>query len=101
MPHPLQAIANEHNANHHDGCRNVDGEEVGFGLKAACVLAGVQSSCQVVEPVAGKFSQDCSDYRREVEKSYQVRVSVWRYERRRWAGLCFRPKWVTYQDLYR
>lgn len=69
MPYTLQAIANEHDADDHDGGSEIDGEEARFRLKAT-TAAGVDGAGKVVDPVAGDFSNDGCNDGGEVEEAW-------------------------------
>lgn len=68
MPYTLQAVADEHDADDHDGGGEVDREQTGFGLEAAAV-AGVDGAGKVVNPMAGDFGEDGCDDGGEVEEA--------------------------------
>ncbi len=68
MPHTLQAVADEHDANDHNGGSEIDWEETRFGLKAA-PTTGVDVAGKVVNPVAGDLGEDGCDDGGEVEEA--------------------------------
>ncbi len=69
MPHTLQAVADEHDANDHNGGSEIDWEETRFGLKAA-PTTGVDVAGKVVNPVAGDLGEDGCDDGGEVEEAW-------------------------------
>lgn len=65
----LQLLAHDDEAGDHARGANVVGDEAGFGLEDALVLAHVARGHPVVEEVAEAFAQRDGDERREVQEA--------------------------------
>ena len=72
MVHVLDGEAKDEDGDRHDGGREPDDDEPGFGLDVARVPAQVVVADKVVQPVAEDGADEGADYGREVEEAWRA-----------------------------
>ena len=70
MVRVLDGEAEDEDRDRHDGGREPDDDEAGFGLDMARVPAQVVIADEVVQPVAEDGADEGTDYGREVEEAW-------------------------------
>ncbi len=88
----LQAEAHEDEAGEHEGRREVNDQEAGFGFEGRVVAEGVLLGDVVVEVHAAELAEDRGRDGREVEESFEVGFQYAPLSDGTHAPICFKPK---------
>jgi hypothetical protein len=70
VPHALERLAQEHNAEDHDGRGKPYGDESCLGLEAAVVALHVDLGDEVESPVADELAEDGGHHGSKVVKGW-------------------------------
>lgn len=68
MPHLLQANARQHDAEDHERCGEVDGDQAGLGFETAGAFR-IPRPRRVVDPMTSNLAEDGGHERREIEEA--------------------------------